>query len=919
MRWLERKAGSTPALPRTAATRVLGLMVVACLGVAVIFPSLAFATGPDAIIKPAGYDANLVPRGDDTSNLIVNLPFSMNWNGTSYTQIYINMNGNCTFGQTFTGYNPNDSTLAATNRNIMAPLWCDVDTRNTTTGQVTYSSLDPGSIPQYQGHDAFIVNWIGVASYNQQSAPLDEFQLVIVDRSDTGAGNFDFIFNYDQVAWDIANSASSRRARAGWGRAGAGFELPGSGTAQNSASALMDSAPAATALIRNYINNEGQLGRYVFQVRGGAAPNTPPVIQYADRTLEGNAPWAYTDFTGADEATATDADGTVSTFVNTLPFPLPYGSNAVRWTATDNLGATTSVTQTINVVDTTPPSSLTLSSATHPSGTVSRVPTVTVTSSASSDRCSLASGCSYSWSQDTTADPDTVVDASVSGATSITVTSTVESEWFPASTWPTDWTRSDATYVRTTNATGRTQGSYSGEVWANNNTRRTANFYKDFSLAGLTSASLTFWDVTEFAGTGDYSRVEYSTNGGTSYTQLQNLTGISAWTQRTYSLPVGGTVRVRFSASVAGANDHANWDDIFVFGTTTTSVPTVAVNSTQALADGVWYFNARAVDGVGNWTPTSSYGPITIDRTPPVTTSNAPSGWTSSTPVPVTLTATDALTSVAYTRYKLDTAAVATYTAPVAVSGEGTHTLQFFSADAAGNVEATKSAQVRIDTVKPSTPSTPWAAAATTTSVDVTSTPATDVTSGVAYYKFYRNGSLVGTASAPSYTDEGLTPGTSYGYTIRSVDYAGNESTMSATTTATCPPAGVWMSISESNVDFGVLVPGTPSTVPSATTVAVGSVGSILYDLTCSAVDFSMITTVTPAPTFPASSLEFATTGFKVIPLQPFSTSPSAIDSGIGQRYAWQHDYRFDYTLTIPWDAQAGTYQTSIVYTAVAR
>ena len=134
-------------------------------------------------------------------------------------------------------YNPT-TTLAASNRNIMAPLWADVDTRNTAAGQVTYSTTTAGSVPQVNGRNAFFVNWIGVASYNNQSTPTDSFQLVIVDRSDTGAGNFDFMFNYDQVTWDIATSASTSRARAGWGRAGTGFELPGSGTAQGSASAL---------------------------------------------------------------------------------------------------------------------------------------------------------------------------------------------------------------------------------------------------------------------------------------------------------------------------------------------------------------------------------------------------------------------------------------------------------------------------------------------------------------------------------------------------------------------------------------------------------------------------------------------------------------------------------------------------------
>ena len=164
----------------------------------------------------------------------------MNWNGTTYTQIYVNMNGNCTFGAGFTGYNPN-TTLAATNQNIMAPLWGDVDTRNTAAAQVTYSTTRETC---RRSTGTMRSSSTGSASRVQhQSSPTNSFQLVIVDRSDTGAGNFDFMFNYDQVAWDIATAASTYRARAGWGRAGTGFEFPGSGTPQGSASTLLDSSP----------------------------------------------------------------------------------------------------------------------------------------------------------------------------------------------------------------------------------------------------------------------------------------------------------------------------------------------------------------------------------------------------------------------------------------------------------------------------------------------------------------------------------------------------------------------------------------------------------------------------------------------------------------------------------------------------
>ena len=192
---------------------------------------------------------------------------------------------------------------------------------------MTYSTTTAGSVPQVDGHNAFFVNWVGVAAYNNQSSPTDAFQLVIIDRSDTGAGNFDFMFNYDQVAWDIATSASTVRARAGWGRAGSGFELPGSGTAQGAASALLDTAPSATSLISNSMNSGGQLGRYVWQVRAGSVPNIPPQLSVIDRVLEGNSPNSYAGYLGMGDATATDPDGAIASLVNDRPSAVAAGPN----------------------------------------------------------------------------------------------------------------------------------------------------------------------------------------------------------------------------------------------------------------------------------------------------------------------------------------------------------------------------------------------------------------------------------------------------------------------------------------------------------------------------------------------------------------------------------------------------------------
>lgn len=75
------------------------------------------------------------------------------------------------------------------------------------------------------------------------------------------------------------------------------------------------------------------------------------------------------------------------------------------------------------------------------------------------------------------------------------------------------------------------------------------------------------------------------------------------------------------------------------------------------------------------------------DITPPVTTCVI----TGTNPVTITLTATDDMSGVNFTKYKIDDGSYETYTAPVEVTEAGDHVVYFYSVDIAGNVETEKS------------------------------------------------------------------------------------------------------------------------------------------------------------------------------------------------------------------------------------
>jgi hypothetical protein len=97
-----------------------------------------------------------------------------------------------------------------------------------------------------------------------------------------------------------------------------------------------------------------------------------------------------------------------------------------------------------------------------------------------------------------------------------------------------------------------------------------------------------------------------------------------------------------------------------------------------------------------------------LDSTPPTTTAgNVPSGW-SNAPVTVTLNAQDNTggSGVKQVSYSLSGAQTGSATVPgatanIAITANGTTTITYFATDNANNVESTKTAVVRVDTVKP--------------------------------------------------------------------------------------------------------------------------------------------------------------------------------------------------------------------------
>lgn len=94
-----------------------------------------------------------------------------------------------------------------------------------------------------------------------------------------------------------------------------------------------------------------------------------------------------------------------------------------------------------------------------------------------------------------------------------------------------------------------------------------------------------------------------------------------------------------------------------------------------------------------------------------------------------------------------------------------------------------------VDSTSPSIPAGLVATAMSSSQIDLSWTASTDNV-GVTGYSIFRNGVQIGTSATPGYSHTGLTPSTSYLYTVSAYDAAGNNSSQSSSANATTQAGG---------------------------------------------------------------------------------------------------------------------------------
>jgi len=228
-------------------------------------PSLARFTPVDSSAFRY-FGANELHKNDDGSSSAINVASifedGIRIGAQTFTSIYVNTNGNITFGSSLSTYTPREIGGGA-GLNIVAPFWADVDTRDTTDAQGN-PLVNPGTVTWdfNPGRDSIVVTWNDVGYYHTHWDHQNSFQLELVDR---GCGNVEIIFRYGGIDWTTGDASGGHGglggtvARAGFSMGDTYFELPSSGSQGSMLSLAGANGNQGVAGVWQFLVAEGQL------------------------------------------------------------------------------------------------------------------------------------------------------------------------------------------------------------------------------------------------------------------------------------------------------------------------------------------------------------------------------------------------------------------------------------------------------------------------------------------------------------------------------------------------------------------------------------------------------------------------------------------------------------------------------------
>jgi len=297
-------------------------------------------------------------------------------------------------------------------------------------------------------------------------------------------------------------------------------------------------------------------------------------------------------------------------------------------------------------------------------------------------------------------------------------------------------------------------------------------------------------------------------NGGAAATNSRTVTLTLAATD-----DAGAVSQMRFSNSTTGFSAAEAY--------ATTKTWTLAASNRSKTV----YVQFR--DAAGNWSGSFS-DTIVYDTTTPTISAVAAGGVTSGSATITWTTSEPATSRVEYgpttaygTLTPLDSNLVTAHSVTLTgLNPQTTYDYRARSADAAGNERVGLNATfttpaVPPDTTPPSKPTNVAATAVSASQINLTWSASTDDVA-VTGYRVFRGGTQIATVNALSYSSVGLSPNTTYTYTVAAYDARNNVSPQSAPASATTPGGTTAPTVSVTSPAGGATVSGTITVTANA-------------------------------------------------------------------------------------------------------
>lgn len=124
------------------------------------------------------------------------LPFAFNLYGETYSEFYLNINGNISFGSAYNTFTA--SGFPSAGFVMVAPFWADVDLSGDVVGTIKFKVTPT----------ALYINWTDVGYFPSQTDKRNTFQLIVTDGTDPviGVGN-NVSFCYKDMQWTTGSAS----------------------------------------------------------------------------------------------------------------------------------------------------------------------------------------------------------------------------------------------------------------------------------------------------------------------------------------------------------------------------------------------------------------------------------------------------------------------------------------------------------------------------------------------------------------------------------------------------------------------------------------------------------------------------------------------------------------------------------------